>query len=47
MAKVLHRANSNLSDEAILSMYEDGLSRMGKAQGECKIYLNGNTFLQK
>jgi len=33
MAKVLHRANSNLSDEAILSMYEDGLSRMGKAQG--------------
>ena len=30
MAKVLHRANSNLSDEAILSMYEDGLSKIGK-----------------
>ena len=32
MAKVLHRANSNLSDEAILSMYEDGLSKIGKDQ---------------
>ena len=30
MAKVLHRANSNLSDEAFLSMYEDGLSKVGK-----------------
>lgn len=34
MAKVLHRANSNLSDEAILSMYEDGLSKVGKNQGK-------------
>ena len=33
MAKVLNRANSNLSDEAILSMYEDGLSKVGKSQG--------------
>ena len=34
MAKVLHRANSNLSDEAILSMYEDGLSKLAKNQGQ-------------
>ncbi len=34
MAKVLHRANSNLSDEAILSMYEDGLSKVAKAAGK-------------
>ena len=36
MAKVLHRANSNLSDEAILSMYEDGLSKIGKAKLDLK-----------
>ena len=30
MAKLLHRANTNLSDEAFLSMYEDGLSKVGK-----------------
>ena len=37
MAKVLHRANSNLSDEAILSMYEDGLSKIGKETAKLEL----------
>lgn len=37
MAKVLHRANSNLSDEAILSMYEDGLSKVSKHAGKVEL----------
>jgi hypothetical protein len=47
MAKILHRANSNLSEEVILSMYDDGLSRVGhhKAQVNLKNLLVDKTAM--